>query len=117
MFGFVGTTYSTIFFIVIMVILSLIICACLLRAILGPRFTDRLVAANMIGVKTIVMVAILTAFLEEGFMADVALIYAMLSFLAVIIISRIVVFRERSEKSRNIVKIEIEDRSFEEAEK
>ena len=39
----------------------------------------------------------------------------MLSFLAVVIISRIVVLRERNEKSRNIVKIEIVDRSEEEA--
>ena len=75
----------------------------------------RLVAANMIGVKSVVFIAILTVFLEEGFLADVCLIYAMLSFLAVVIISRIVVLRERNEKSRNIVKIEIVDRSEEEA--
>lgn len=117
MFQVAGNTYSTIFFIVIMVILSLIICACLLRAILGPRFTDRLVAANMIGVKTIVMICFLTVFLGESFLADVALVYALLSFIAVVIISRIVVFRERRERGRNIIKIEIEDRSFEEAKK
>lgn len=117
MFAFVGTQYSTIYFIVILVILSLIMCAVLIRAILGPRFTDRLLAANMIGVKAIVAICILTAFLEEGFFADVALVYALLSYLAVIIISKIVVVRERKWKSRNIVKIEIEDRSFEEAEK
>ena len=115
MFAFTSTTYSTIFFIIIMTVLSLIICFCLLRSILGPRFTDRLVAANMIGVKSVVFIAILTVFLEEGFLADVCLIYAMLSFLAVVIISRIVVLRERNEKSRNIVKIEIVDRSEEEA--
>jgi hypothetical protein len=56
-------------------------------------------------------------FLEESFLVDVALVYAMLSFLAIVIISRIVVLRERSEKSRNIVKIEIVDRSEEEAKK
>ncbi len=114
---FAATPYSTIFFIVIMIILSVIICACFVRAILGPRFTDRLVAANMIGVKAIVFIALLTVFLEESFLADVALIYALLSFLAVVVIARIVVLRERSEKSRNIVKIEIVDRSEEEAKK
>lgn len=114
---FEATPYSTIFFIVIMIILSVIICVCFVRAILGPRFTDRLVAANMIGIKAIVFVCLLTVFLEESFLVDVALIYAMLSFLAIVIISRIVVLRERSEKSRNIVKIEIEDRSEEEAKK
>ena len=97
-----------------MIVLSLIICFCLLRSILGPRFTDRLVAANMIGVKSVVFIGTMV-FLEEGFLADVCLIYAMLSFLAVVIISRIVVLRERNEKSRNIVKIEIVDRSEEEA--
>lgn len=112
---FEATNYSTIFFIVIMIALSVIICFCLLRAILGPRFTDRLVAANMIGTKTIIFICILTVFLEESFLADVALIYAMLSFLAVVVISRIVILRERNEKTRNITKLEIEDRSEEEA--
>lgn len=114
---FEATPYSTIFFIVIMIVLSVIICVCLIRAILGPRFTDRLVAANMIGVKINVFICLLTVFLEESFLADVALIYAMLSFLAIVVISRIVIIRERSEKSRNITKLEIEDRSQEEADK
>ena len=111
---FENTTYSSIFFIIIMIVLSVIICICFIRAILGPRFTDRLVAANMIGVKTIVFICILISFLEESFLADVALIYAMLSFLAVVVISRIVILRERNDKSRNITKLEIIDRTEEE---
>jgi multicomponent Na+:H+ antiporter subunit F len=114
---FAATSYSTLFFIIIMIILSVIICVCFIRAVIGPRFTDRLVAANMIGIKAIIFVCLLAVFLEESFLVDVALVYAMLSFLAIVIISRIVVLRERNEKSRNIVKIEIVDRSEEEAKK
>ncbi|MCR5447980.1 MAG: hypothetical protein K6F23_01170 [Solobacterium sp.] len=114
---FESTPYSTIFFIVIMIVLSGLICLCLLRAVLGPRFTDRLVAANMIGTMTIVFVCILAVFLEEGFLADVALIYAILSYLAVVVISRIIVVKERNEETRNITKLEVESRDFEEAKK
>ena len=35
------------------VILSINMVFCLLRAVLGPRFSDRLIAINMIGTKTV----------------------------------------------------------------
>lgn len=116
---FQETSYSHIFFICCMIGLSVIIFFCLLRAILGPRFTDRVMAANMIGTKSIVFVCFLAVFLEESFLIDVALIYAMLSFLAVVVLSKIIVLRERVARERKIEKIKLEklkivDRSHEE---
>ncbi len=121
---FEQTSYSHIFFICCMIGLAVIIFFCLLRAILGPRFTDRIMAANMIGTKSIVFVCILAAFLEEQFLVDVGLIYAMLSFLAVVVLAKIIVLRERVARERKIEKIKktklqkltIVDRSGEETE-
>lgn len=118
------TQYSHIFFICCMIALAVIIFFCLVRAILGPRFTDRIMAANMIGTKSIVFVCILAAFLEEQFLVDVGLIYAMLSFLAVVVLAKIIVLRERVARERKIDKIKktklqkltIVDRSGEETE-
>ena len=62
---------------------------CLLRAILGPRIADRVVGINMIGTIVIMMIAILALMLGEGYLVDIAIIYAMLSFLAVVVLAKI----------------------------
>lgn len=68
--------------------LSITIFFCLFRAILGPRFTDRVVSVNIIGTKAIVMIAILSFLLEENDLIDIAVVYAMISFLVVIVLSK-----------------------------
>ena len=72
-----------------LVFLGTTISLCLLRGILGPKFTDRIVAVNMIGTKTILLIAALTLVLGENYLLDVCLVYAMVSFLAVVVLSKI----------------------------
>ena len=61
---------------------------CLLRGILGPRFTDRVVSINLIGSKTIIMISMLSFLLEENGLVDIAMVYALISFLAVVVLSK-----------------------------
>ena len=61
----------------------------LLRAIRGPRVADRIVGINMIGTLATAMIAILAVYLGESWLLDVSLIYCMISFLAVVILSKI----------------------------
>lgn len=70
-------------------ILTLLALACLVRCILGPRISDRVLAINQIGTLTVIMVALTVLLLGEGYLADIALVYAMLSFLAVILLSKV----------------------------
>ena len=77
---------------VCMFVLAVCIFVCLYRAIRGPRFTDRLVAANMIGTMTMAIMAMLTYYLKESFLVDIALVYALLSFLAVVVVCRVATF-------------------------
>ena len=70
-------------------VLTLLALACLIRCILGPRISDRVLAINQIGTITVIMVALTVVLLGEGALADIALIYAMLSFLAVILLSKV----------------------------
>ena len=72
----------------------IIFCACIaficfIRAILGPTIPDRLVAINMIGTQMIIIIAALTILLGEAWLADVAAVYALLSFMGVVVLTKI----------------------------
>ncbi|MBR1671810.1 MAG: sodium:proton antiporter [Fretibacterium sp.] len=73
------------------VFLSITLFLCLLRAVLGPRFTDRVIAVNIVGTKVIVLIAILALIVGESYLADICLIYAVISFLSVVVLARMVI--------------------------
>ena len=66
------------------------------RALIGPRKSDRMVAVNMIGTQAICLIAVLTLRLGEDWVVDIAIVYAMFSFLAVTVLTKmdIGVYRE-----------------------
>lgn len=78
-----------------LILLAVLIFFCLLRAVKGPRFTDRIVAGNMINTIIIAMLSILSVYLDELYLVDVAIVYAMLSFVTVVVLSRAVIVRRR----------------------
>ena len=69
-------------------LLAVFIFACLINAILGPRFTDRVVAINVIITQTIIMIAILSCMFQNSMLLDIAIVYAMIGFLAVVVLSK-----------------------------
>ena len=89
-------------FYAILVVQAILLLLCLLRAVVGPRIADRLVAVNMITTMVTVMIAILAVLKNEGYLVDICLIYAMISFLAVVVLSRIYtgVYRESRENEK-----------------
>ena len=78
-----------------MVVLSAGVLACLIRAIIGPTHADRLIAANMTGTQVICLIFIVAARTGEHAFTDVALIFAMFSFLAAAVFVRIVTERRK----------------------
>lgn len=74
---------------IVLIIEAIMLFACLLRAVMGPQVADRIVAVNMMGTIVIVMIATLAIKLNEGYLVDISIIYAMMSFLAVIVLSKI----------------------------
>lgn len=80
--------YSQIFHI-ILVILALLTVCCLIRAVFGPTIADRLVAVNMMGTIVMVIIAVLALLMEEDYLVDICLIYAMISFLAVVVLTKV----------------------------
>ena len=81
-------TYSALFY-GILSVLALMLVLCLIRAVRGPRIADRLVAVNMMGTMVMVMIALLAVVKDQGYLMDICLIYAMISFLAVVVLTRI----------------------------
>lgn len=73
----------------ILIVLALLVMLCLVRAIIGPRIADRIVSVNMMGTMVIVIIAVLALMLGEGYLADICIIYAMISFLAVIVLTKV----------------------------
>jgi multicomponent Na+:H+ antiporter subunit F len=65
----------------------------LYRAIRGPTMQDRVLAVNVLGTNTVVILALLGAALEEPTFLDVALVYALLNFLMAIAVSKFTVER------------------------
>ena len=86
----------------ILTVLALLLVLCLIRAVIGPRIADRLVAVNMMGTLVMVMIAILAVMKDQGYLVDICLIYAMISFLAVVVLTRIYtgVYREAREHEK-----------------
>ena len=82
---------------VALVIIGVLALACLVRAIRGPRIADRVIAANMIGTLVVITICILAFLMGEGYLVDIAMIYTMLSFLAVVLLTKVYmgVYREK----------------------
>ena len=85
-----------------LLVLGILIVLGLIRAIRGPLTTDRIVAINMISTSTIVMIGILALMLNEGYLADVGLIYAMISFLAVVVLCKVFMGVHRENQAKDL---------------
>jgi multicomponent Na+:H+ antiporter subunit F len=63
---------------------------CLYRAAVGPTAADRIVSINVIGTKTVVIIAVISLVFHQEFFLDVAMVYALISFIATIGVSKYV---------------------------
>ena len=72
-----------------LVFLAIALVFSFVRSLIGPRITDRIVAINMIGTQIIMIICIISVYLNEAGLIDIAIIYAMFSFLAVVFFTRL----------------------------
>ena len=70
------------------IILSIFAFICLYRAYAGPTTADRVVSINVISTKVTVLIAVIAVFTEQNEFIDVAVIYAMMGFIATIAVSK-----------------------------
>lgn len=63
---------------------------CLLRGYLGPTVADRILAINVVGTKTLVVLCLLAFVFERSLFVDVALVYGLLNFVVTIAAGRFI---------------------------
>lgn len=62
----------------------------LARALLGPSVYDRILAVNMFGTKTVLLIAVFAFLSERTDILDIALIYALINFIGVVAVLKLV---------------------------
>ena len=60
------------------------------RALLGPSVYDRILAVNMFGTKTVLIIAVLGFFSGRPDFLDLALIYSLINFIGVIAVLKFI---------------------------
>ncbi len=70
----------------IMMVLAVLLS--LFRFIKGPDITDRVISFDVMTIVSISIIALIAHFAQRIIYLDVALVYALLSFLSVVVISR-----------------------------
>ena len=81
----------------------------LLRALLGPTVYDRILAVNMFGTKTVLLIAVFAFLSGRTDILDIALVYALINFIGVVAVLKLVEqgnFYTSGEKVANEVKAE-----------
>ena len=80
-----------------LVILALLMLALMPRVVKGPRFTDRIVAVNAINTMVTASIVLLSRLHRASYLLDVALIYALLGFTAVTLLTRLLAADRKKE--------------------
>lgn len=62
----------------------------LVRALLGPTVYDRILAVNMFGTKTVLLIAVFAFLSGRTDILDIALIYALINFIGVVAVLKLV---------------------------
>jgi multicomponent Na+:H+ antiporter subunit F len=68
------------------------------RALLGPTIYDRLLAANMFGTKTVLLLSVVAFLYGRPNFLDLALVYALINFIGVIAVLEFI--RERADREK-----------------
>ena len=66
----------------------------LVRALLGPSIYDRLLAANMFGTKTVLLLSVVAFLYGRPDFLDLALVYALINFIGVIAVLEFIRMRQ-----------------------
>ena len=62
----------------------------LARALMGPTVYDRIAAMNMLGTKTILLIAVFAFLTGRHDLLDIALVYALINFIGMVAVLKLV---------------------------
>ena len=70
----------------------------LMRALLGPTLFDRILAVNMFGTATVLLVSIIGVMSGNSSFLDIALVYVLINFISIIAVLRFFEYGKQSDK-------------------
>lgn len=83
-----------------LIVLAAMAIAALIRTVTGRLTVDKIIGINLISTIVVITIMILTVLLGEDYLADIALIYVMISFVTVMLLCKIYInlFASKSDK-------------------
>lgn len=91
-------------FIVISLAILITMGLALSRAIAGPTVYDRIAAANLFGTKTVLLIAVWAFLTDRTDLLDIALVYALINFIGVIAVLKLVTVSNFHSSSEDNIK-------------
>lgn len=110
------TIYNA-FVIVILIVLAIVVFAYFVRTILGPYFADRILALNCISTVVMLFISFIAVMQGENYIVDIALIYAVLGFVSVIILCKAYLRSHKVDRANDLGLIKSGMKKEEEGEK
>jgi len=80
------------------IVILFIMALALVRAFLGPTLFDRILAVNMFGTKTVLLIAVLGVISGQSSFLDIAIVYALINFISIIAVLRFFEYGKQQEK-------------------
>jgi len=78
----------TSFFLTVGILLIVNAFLCLYRAARGPTVPDRILAINIVGTKTLVVLVLIAYIFDQPMYLDIALVYGLLNFIVTVVAAR-----------------------------
>ena len=86
-------------YIIVIIAILVTMALALVRALAGPSVYDRVLAANMFGTKTVLLLSVVTFLIGRPDFLDLALTYALINFVGVLAVLEF--FQKRSAAQKN----------------
>ncbi len=86
-------------YVVVSVAILVTMCLALARALLGPTVYDRVLAVNMFGTKTVLLLSVIAFLYGRPDFLDLALAYALINFIGVLAVLEFIRLRAQSDRT------------------
>ena len=93
------------FTICMLILLAIVVFGYFIRTIIGPHFADRILAINSVSTVVMIFISFLAVMQGENYIVDIALIYAVIGFVSVVILCKAYLRSHNKEKANDLANI------------
>lgn len=93
------------FVIFILILMVLVVFGYFIRTVIGPHFADRILAVNSINTVVMLFISFIAVMQGENYIVDMALIYAVLGFVSVIILCKCYLGSHKKDRANDLKNI------------